>query len=180
MSVDLRVPITDAVEWEPWLTEALSVGADESKVGYDGGEEEGRYETHMFMEADVETVKAVAEGVLCAKGVSRQVIITSDSQVTVAGGADDWIVPIRGAGKARTVKKLCRELNADQGLVTWFRSDGGDQRFLFAVGPIDGWNFVWLPGGGEAREGDVFVMAPTDDVREILTHLAEFLGRPLP
>jgi hypothetical protein len=178
--VDLRVPIGDAIEWEPWLTEALSIGADESKVGYDGGEEEGRFESHLFLDADAETVKALAQRVLDDKGLSRQVLVTSDHEVTVfdQGPSQDWLVPVRLEASNRKLKDACRKFNASHVLGEWLRR-GGDARFLFSVGPVDGWNFQ-RPRGGEARDGDIYVMAPSSDLHEILAHLAEYLGRPLP
>lgn len=57
VNVFLKVPIVQAVEWDPWLTDNLTAAADKAGIECDGGEEEGRHEVFFFADAKPEEVE---------------------------------------------------------------------------------------------------------------------------
>lgn len=76
----VRVPIVDAVEWEPWLESQLSRTAHVAGLVYDGGEEEGDFEVHDFFDgknaAEVAVVQRLVLDVLTRRKKARTVTTT--------------------------------------------------------------------------------------------------------
>jgi len=202
-TVKLLIPISDAIEWEPWLTDVLSEEAHSAQVGYDGGEEEGSYESHLFLDTDTDTVEAIAQRVLSQKRLDRSVDVTGDDKVTVLrrAGSSEWISvqPMPGA-YGRAVRDLCKQLNAHEhmrpwlashgyGVVTVRQAPGGRQeKALFQAAPADGSPdelFMIAPVDLSVYEEGTTTGRPSqllarENMRSILDRLAAHLGSSLP
>jgi hypothetical protein len=125
MSVLVRVPIADAVAWDPWLTEELGDQAQRLGLGYDGGEEDGPFEVFDFEGDPAQVEQAVLAGLKTA-GVHRT--ITRESNViTVARNPDTrWLVPLSPKSGAydKALHRVAKEMSDDAELKAWFVGTG--------------------------------------------------------
>jgi len=201
-SVNLRVPLSDAIAWGDWLTDALSDAADASNIGYDGGEEEGEVETHLFLNADAQTVKTVVDRVLRDRRLDRDVCISGAAEVVVNSVvSSDWISATTPPGRyAKETSVLLRQLNVRDDLRSWLHAAGYKHFSIrqIAGGPaLDYASFMSPPDG---IEGELFMIAQVDlsvcdrrgasraavqqaargNLYEILSKLSAFVGASLP
>jgi hypothetical protein len=163
--VNLLIPLADAIEWDEQLTESMSEEADRLEIGYDGGEEEGRYESHLFLETDAQTVVAVARAALARHGLGGHLRIVSPTEVVLEPDSSQtraWLeVQSLPGPYGRAVKELCRSLNARQQNGTWLHERDYD---LLTIRQVPGGaappHFQGAPADGSP--GELFVIAPVD------------------
>lgn len=196
----LLVPIDTAVEWE-WLEDALLAETIGSQVTYDGGEEEGAYQVHLFDQADAEQVLAIAEKVLrrACRRVSVAITGEGDVAVTEPRVNDGWLVALGPAQHPldRAVKDLVKSLSADEALSQWWRSTGygrvsfhrgnassGSRPLTFSEQPDGG---VVVHVGVDLTLLDVDRPSRTavrdaarHSVRILIERLGDYVGRPAP
>lgn len=193
--VSVRVPIIDAVTWEPWLTTELGVQAEKFDLGYDGGEESGKYEVFDFT-GEPEQVEQAVVLTLVAHGVHRPVT-REGRRVTVAPETGRWLVPLTAQdtmyGKA--LHRVARELERDERLADWFAGTGLRKvMFHESHRPGQPARFSEDQEDGElllSHGTDLTIMdgKPSKDeaekvarehLREVLEAVAGHLGKPLP
>jgi hypothetical protein len=122
VTVHLKVPIVQAVQWDPWLTDNLGQAAERAGVEYDGGEEEGTFEVFAFDGTTAEQVRDIASEVLASSGEKATVTVTGDHEVTVVLAPSDWLVPLMSGQEPypRAIRKLGRETAAKPEFAAWW------------------------------------------------------------
>jgi hypothetical protein len=195
VNVSVRVPIEDAVAWDPWLTAELGVQAERLGLGYDGGETYGEYEVFDFT-GDAEQVEQAVSTVLGERGV-RRAVTRKGQQVEVVAEVGRWVFsynPVDSA-YARAMQRLVRRVSADPKMVEWREAAGlrkaGFQESHQPGRPVVFWDdedegvvelthFTDLtildaePTNAEAEE------VAGAHLHEVLQAVAEHLGHPLP
>lgn len=195
--VSVRVPIEDAVAWDPWLTTELGVQAEKMDLGYDGGEEEGQFEVFDFTGDPAQVERAVVLA-LAGRGVDRSVT-RKGTRVTVGGVAGRWLVPLapRSTVYEKALHRVAEELCSDQDLSAWWASTGL-RTLTFHESNQPGRPTIVH---GEQEDGELYLMHFSDltilneepkptkaegeevarkHLREVLEAAAEHLGKPLP
>lgn len=194
----VRVPESDAIEWEPWLTTALGEQARALDLGYDGGESDGRFEVFDF-EGDPALVEQAVVTALRQHGVRRRTKRTGHT-VSIAGVADDrWLLPLspKDHPYEDAMHRVAREVSADPELREWF-SGTGRTTIRFHESHEPG-RPALFPGPGYEEDGELYLMhftdlsivddAPTkaeaeraarDHIQDVLRAVAGHLGHPLP
>lgn len=151
----LRVPVVEAVEWGEWLEDELATAAQRAGVNYDGGEEEGEYEVHVFDGISAEQLEELVAEVLKPRGA--QVKVTGASELTVTLPASSvWIKILNTIehpyGKA--VKSVAKEFS--DSLSGWW-AKSGRSRLLVQLSHDDGRPWLFENDGS-----DLFVAARVD------------------
>lgn len=197
MSVQVRVPIEDAVAWDPWLTEELGKQAERLGLGYDGGEEEGAYEVFDF-EGDVDkVVQAVHAALSTQKPQIIRGLRTEGNTLTLDGTPGRWLVPLTPQDTAygKALHRVARELERDPALAEWLAGTGLRKvMFHEAHRPGSPAHFPDEPEDGELllyHGTDLTIMDRTPtrseaeevarrNLLEVLEAVAEHVGKPLP
>lgn len=205
MVIRVRVPIVDAVEWEPWLESQLSRAAHAAGLVYDGGEEEGDFEVHDFFDGDdaseVGGVQRLVLDVLTRRRKTRTVTVTASGEVTVAEAPDSpWLRPLIPSDHPylRAVHRRAKAASSDPELRDWW-SESGYTRLWFQLRPLERpkrhWPFSHEPGEvlftlaavaelsilDEERPARAAVrVAAEQTVDTVLRQTAAHLGKPLP
>lgn len=195
VTVSVRVPIEDAVEWDPWLTTELGVQAERLGLGYDGGETHGKFEVFDFT-GDAELVEQAVATVLGEHGV-RRAVTRKGRKVQVAAEAGRWVFsynPVDSA-YARAMQRLVREVSADPKLVDWREATGlrkvGFQESHQPGRPVMFWDDQDEGEMGLTHFTDLTILdeeptkAEAEEVarahlQKVLEAVAEQLGHPLP
>ncbi len=195
LTVSVRVPIEDSVEWDPWLTTELGIQAERLGLGYDGGETYEKFEIFDFT-GDAEQVELAVANVLREHGV-RRAVTRKGRKITVAAEVGRWLCsynPVDSA-YARAMQRLVREVSADPKLVEWRAATGlrkvGFQESHQPGRPVTFWDHQDEGEVELTHFTDLTILdeepttAKADEVarahlQEVLEAVAEHLGHPLP
>jgi hypothetical protein len=189
----LRIPLSEALDWG--ADERLSQAAERAELEYDGGEEEGEFEVHVFENVAPNALRDFAKSVL-PKDVS--VIVTGPNEVTVQITNPRWLKPL-GPNEHpynRALHALTQRVSDDPAWQEWWSKSGYRQLwFQERHGTTPAIRF-----DGESTPGVLFVRSQVDlfvldrdhpvkgeatqaahrNLEFVLDRTAEWLGRPRP